>query len=137
MLYYHVVNLIMRGGSTINERIKTLRKFLDLSQEEFGARLGVGKTAISRLEAGINNVTEQMTKLICREFNVDYIWFTTGKGEMFSESDDDTMELIDRIMTGENEFHKNLFKTFAKLDEEELLALEKIIDKFHYIKKAD
>lgn len=78
-----------------------------------------------------------MIKSICREFNVDYIWFTTGEGEMFADSDDDAMELIDRIMVGENEFHKNLFKTFAKFDEDDLKALEKMIDKFIETKKAD
>ncbi|WMJ88900.1 helix-turn-helix domain-containing protein [Anaerocolumna sp. MB42-C2] len=121
----------------MNERLKDLRKFLNLNQEDFGKRLGVGKTAISKLEKGENNLTDSMVKLICKEFNVDYIWLTTGKGEMFIEPDIDAMEIIDRIMTGENKFHKDLFKTFAHLDEEDLLALERIIDKFIEIKKAD
>ena len=90
---------------------------------------------MSRIENGVNNLTEQMTKSICREFGVDYIYLTTGDGEMFVESDDDIMESIDRIMMGENEFHKNLFKTFARLDEDELTALERIIDKFIEVKK--
>lgn len=121
----------------MKDRIKLLRIYLGLSQEEFGKKLGVGKSAISYLESGRSSLTEQMAKLICSQYNVDYIWLTTGKGEMFAESDIDTMELIDRIMTGENEFHKNLFKTFARLDEEDLLALEKIMDKFIESKKAD
>ena len=54
---------------------------------------------------------------------------------MFVENDDDIMESIDRIMIGENEFHKNLFKIFARLDENELAALESIIDKFIEMKK--
>ena len=73
----------------MNERIKVLRKSLGLTLEKFGARLGVGKTAISSIEHGVNNVTDQMVKSICREFNVDYIWLTTGEGEMFREIDPD------------------------------------------------
>lgn len=115
---------------TQGERVKEIRKTLQLTLEKFGAKLGVGKTAISKIEKGENNLTEQMTKSICREFNVDYMWLTTGEGEMFVETDDDALETIDRIMMGENEFHKNLFKTFARLDESELLALESILDKF-------
>lgn len=115
---------------TQGERVKEIRKTLHLTLEKFGAKLGVGKTAISKIEKGENNLTEQMTKSICREFNVDYMWLTTGEGEMFVETDDDALETIDRIMMGENEFHKNLFKTFARLDESELLALESILDKF-------
>lgn len=78
----------------MNERIKELRKALGLTLEKFGARLGVGKTAISSIEHGVNNVTEQMIKSICREFNVDYIWLTTGEGEMFRQTDPDDEILI-------------------------------------------
>lgn len=122
---------------TQNERVKEIRKTLGLTLEKFGERVGVTKQTMSRIENGVNNLTEQMTKSICREFGVDYIYLTTGEGEMFVENDDDIMESIDRIMMGENEFHKNLFKTFARLDEEELVALERIIDKFIEIKEKD
>lgn len=120
---------------TQGERIKEIRKTLGLTSEKFGDRLGVGKTAISGIETGRRNLTEQMTKSICREFGVNYSWLTDGDGEMFLESDDDIIETIDRIMVGENEFHKNLFKTFARLDEDELLALEHVIDKFIEVSK--
>lgn len=115
---------------TQGERVKNLRKTLSLTLEKFGQRIGVGKSTISDIENGRRALSEHMTKSICREFGVDYIWLTTGEGEMFVDSDDDIMESIDRIMSGENEFHKNLFKTFARLDENELSALETIIDKF-------
>lgn len=120
---------------TQNERVKEIRKSLGLTLEKFGERVGVTKQTMSRIENGVNNLTEQMAKSICREFGVDYIYLTTGDGEMFVESDDDIMESIDRIMMGENEFHKNLFKTFARLDEDELTALERIIDKFIEVEK--
>lgn len=119
----------------MNERLKKLRKTLKLSQDAFGERIGMSGGGISLLEMGKRNITEQNVKSICREFNVDYIWLTTGEGEMFIDSDDDIMESIDRIMSGENEFHKNLFKTFARLDENELSALETVIDKFIEVRK--
>ena len=69
----------------MNERIKELRKTLDLTMEKFGARLGVKRNTVSQWESGTNSVTDQVIKSICREFNVDYIWLTTGEGEMFVE----------------------------------------------------
>ena len=69
---------------TQGERVRDLRKFLGLTLEKFGKTLGVGKTAISKIEKGENNLTEQMTLSICREFRVDYFWLTEGKGEMFA-----------------------------------------------------
>lgn len=70
---------------TQGERINILRKELGLTLEKFGERLGVTKAAVSRIENGVTNLTEQMAKSICRTFNVDYFWLTEGTGEMFEK----------------------------------------------------
>ena len=114
---------------TQGERIKEVRKSLGLTLEKFGNKLGVGKTAISKIEKGENNLTEQMTKSICREFSVDYIWLTTGEAEMFVETDDDFIERIDRIMAGEDEARKNLFKFMLELSDEDIAALDRLMKK--------
>lgn len=49
----------------MKERVKELRKELKLTMEKFGERLGVGKTAISKIEKGENSLTDQMFKAIC------------------------------------------------------------------------
>lgn len=113
---------------TQGERVKEIRKALGLTLEKFGEPLGVGKTAISNIEKGNRNLTEQMTKSICREFGVDYMWLTTGDGEMFVESDDDFMEKIDRIMAGENDARKNMIKTLLNASDADIEALDNLID---------
>ena len=50
-----------------SERLRQLRKDLGMSQEEFGRRIGVSNTAISKLEKNERNLTEQTAKSICRE----------------------------------------------------------------------
>lgn len=70
----------------MNERLKLLRKTLQLSQDDFGKRLRVSNTAISKLEKGERNLTEQMILSICREFNVNEEWLRNGTGERFKES---------------------------------------------------
>lgn len=67
------------------ERIKQIRKSLDLTLEKFGEKLGVGKGAISALENGKRNLTDQMAKAICREYNVNYDYLIYEEGDMFSE----------------------------------------------------
>lgn len=68
----------------MNERVKELRKTLGLTLDKFGERLGVTKQTVSRIENGINNVTDQMFKSICREFNVREEWLRTGELPMFN-----------------------------------------------------
>lgn len=114
---------------TQGERIREVRNALGLTLEKFGDRLGVTKVAISNLEKGNRNLTEQMAKAICREFNVDYMWLTTGDGEMFIDTDDDFIERIDRIMAGEDEARKNLFKFMLELSDEDIAALDRLMKK--------
>ena len=105
----------------MNERFRALRAELQLTQQEFADRLHVNRANIAGYETGKRSPSDAVVTLIC---------LRDGSGEMFRESDQDIMDMIDRVMAGENEFHKNLFKTFALLDERELNALERIIDKF-------
>lgn len=70
----------------MKERLKELRKQLGLTMEEFGNNLGVRKTTISSLENGVNNITNQMAKLICTTYNVNEEWLKTGNGDMFIET---------------------------------------------------
>lgn len=117
----------------MNTRIKQLRKELKLTQDEFGSRIGITGSAISKLESGASGITEQLLKSICKEFNVDYIWLTTGQGEMLVKQSCEDMAVIDRIMdtilNNESEFAKNVFKMFSKYSLEDWKALEQVIRK--------
>lgn len=120
---------------TSNERVRLIRKSLNLTMDKFGYRLGVGKTAISGIETGRNSLTDQMAKSICREFNVDYIWLTTGDGEMFIDNDDDFIERINFIMSDENDARKNLIMTLLHAPDSDIESLNSLID--YYISLRD
>lgn len=72
----------------INERINSLRKILHLSQEEFGKKIGMKKSAVSKIEKGINNMSDASIMLLCHEFNVNEEWLRDGRGEMFRKPTD-------------------------------------------------
>lgn len=113
---------------TQNERVKEVRKTLGLTLEKFGDRLGIKKAAVSKIEKGENSLTDANIKAICREFSVDYMWLTTGEGEMFVETDDDFFERIDRIMAGENETRKNMIKTLLYASDDDIKAFDRLVD---------
>lgn len=115
----------------MNERIKELRKSLNLTLEKFGDRLGVTKVTVSRLENGERNVTDQMFKSICREFNVSENWLRTGKGEMYVPvtRNQEIIEFTNRIMADEEEsFRKRFVTAISKASPEFWDELEKIVD---------
>lgn len=106
----------------MNTRIKQLRKTLNLTMEEFGKRLGVTRTAISNIESGNRNVTEQMFKSVCREFKVTEDWLRTGEGEMFVSlpEEDEFAAYVEDLLAddGENELYniiKAVMKTYQEL----------------------
>ena len=68
---------------TTAERLRTLRKELNLSQPKFGEKLGVSKSVIVNLELNRVELKEMMLNLICKTFNVNPLWLTEGQGEMF------------------------------------------------------
>lgn len=114
----------------MNQRIKEVRRSLGLSQEEFGRRLGITKSAVSRIESSSNGASGQTVKSICREFSIDYAWLTTGQGEMFVENDDQITKLIDTVLAGENEFARAIFRGFAQFSAEDWQQLHGLIKKF-------
>ena len=80
----------------MNERIKLLRTILGLSGEKFGERIGLSKFAISNIETGKNNLTEQTIISLCREYNVNEEWLRTGNGEMFIETKESFLNNISK-----------------------------------------
>lgn len=115
----------------MNERIKELRKVLGLTLEKFGERLGVGKSVLSQIENGRANLTNQMFKSICREFNVNPEWLKDGIGEMFiaQTRNQEIVEFANRIMSDEDEsFRKRFVTALAKARPEFWDELELFLD---------
>ena len=122
---------------TQGERVRKIRKSLGLTLEKFGKKLGIGKTAISKIEHEQCSLTDANIKLICREFSVDYIWLTTGDGEMFVDSDDDFIEKINRIMIGENDARKSMIKTLVNASDDDIQVLCRLIDSYNSLSGND
>lgn len=123
---------------TENDRIHMLRKELNLTLTEFSNKLGITHAALSNIENGKRNVTEQMHKSICREFRVDPIWLSTGEGDMFIEESIDLIEMLDKLLHNENKLANTLLKMFAQYSLKDWKDLERIVNKSaKYIKQLE
>lgn len=112
----------------MNERIRKLRKHLDLTQREFAEKIGVKQNTVAQYEMGRNVPIDSVISLICREFNVNEEWLRNGTGEMFIELDkeDLLMEWAGRVLGSEStSFKKKFVKMLMSLSEEEWEFLER------------
>lgn len=78
----------------MDKRIKKLRRTLDLTQQEFGDRIGVKRNTIATYEGGRSAPIDSVISLICREFNVNEEWLRTGTGEMFKASPTEVLDAL-------------------------------------------
>jgi len=112
----------------MNERLKKLRKTLDLTQQKFGERIGVKGNTIAQYELGRNEPIDAVINLICREFNVNEEWLRTGTGDMFLPVDRnaDIAKLTKMLLDEESDSFKNRFiSMLANLTTEEWEFLER------------
>ncbi len=103
----------------MNEKVKELRKALGLTLEKFGEKLGVGKNAISRIETGKSNLTDQMLKAICNVNwdgrHVNEEWFHDNSKEMFkTDPGNELKALAEKYQMSDMEYA--FLKEFFKLD---------------------
>lgn len=115
----------------MNERLKKLRKTLDMTQQEFASRLGVKRNTVGQWECGINPLTEQTICSICREFDVNEHWLRTGEGEMFIEltKEEEIATFIGEVLRDEDDsFKKRLISGLAALDETGWEVLENFLN---------
>ena len=125
---------------TINERIKFLRKSLDLTIEKFGNALGVTRAAISNIENGNRGVTEQMFKAICREFDVREEWLRDGIEPMqneLSRSEELAIFFADVLKDEDDSFRKRFINALAKLDVSDWEVAERFCNSLLEQKKDD
>lgn len=128
------------GTEMLGSRIKDVRKALDLSQDEFGRRLGVTRGAITNLEFNKTEPKPLFIDLLCRQFNINEDWLRTGQGNMFIKlsRDEEIASFMGDVMKGEPDFRRRLIGVLSRLNVEEWELLEKVaLDFVEEMKNAD
>ena len=111
----------------MHERLKKLRKALNLTQQEFADKISISRGALAVYEIGRNEPIDAVIALICREFNVIEEWLRAGEGEMFAQrtKEDELSAAVERLLSGESaEFKSRLVRVLASLDEKYWVILE-------------
>lgn len=118
----------------IGDRIKKVRKALNLTLEEFGKQMGFARSTLSNIENNVKNVTERMINTICSKYNVNEVWLRTGEGgddNMFTKIDPDDRFSINlgKLSVTENKLAQNMINAIAEADPEKLAYIEEFMKK--------
>lgn len=116
---------------TIGERIKKVRRSVDLTQQKFGERLGIKPNSVSLIESGDRNPSDQVILAICREFNIREEWLRNGGGDMFIQvtRDERIAAWVGETLSTESDtFQKRFISMLSKLSESDWEVLERMVE---------
>jgi transcriptional regulator with XRE-family HTH domain len=105
----------------MKERLKELRKELGLSQRVFCQALGLNQTTYASFETGERQIKEAYIKLICKVYNVNEEWLTTGTGKMFlpkfASSTIELLEIYDSLIPPLQDYLLQQIRELKKLQD--------------------
>ena len=128
-----------RGETKLNERLKKLRKTLDLTQQEFADKVGTPRVNIGGYETGRRKPSDAVISLICKtnfppKGKVNENWLRTGEGgddNMFIEAprDEQISNFVGELLKGEEDsFKRRFISMLAALDESDWESLKKMVE---------
>lgn len=128
-----------RGETKLNERLKKLRKTLDMTQQEFADKVGTPRDNIGGYETGRRKPSDAVISLICKtdfplKGKVNEKWLRTGEGgddNMFVEAprDEQISDFVGKLLESEEDsFKKRFISMLTALDESDWESLKKIVE---------
>lgn len=117
---------------TIGERVKELRKQVNLTQQAFADRLNLKRNTVGSYEVNVVEPSDRTISDICREFNVNETWLRTGEGEMFNQitrSEKIAAFLGDITENDGDDFKRRFVEMLAELEPEDWKLLERMAEK--------
>ena len=112
----------------MNQRLKQLRKKLNLTQMEFANKIGSSQNMLSGYEIGRCKPSSPVINNICKTFGVSERWLRTGEGEMFvvNAADEEIAMYVNSVLHDEPEsIRRRFISALASLSDDDLRAVER------------
>lgn len=129
---------MLKGGISMQDRIKAVRKSAGLTQIEFGQRIGATRAMITSYERGVVTPSDTILKLIAKEFHVSYDWLKTGEHRTEGlQMNEFTFSRIAETYRSLPERLKTLADALAEMDPEWYQALDKAMENAERRRKGE
>ena len=100
----------------MNQRVKELRKALDMTQVSFSQVIALSSGYLAGIETEKRRVNNRLIKLICSSFKANEQWLRTGEGSMFTEDDSEQyIKLVGLFKELNRHYRDYVFKEIALL----------------------
>lgn len=135
-LCFHIwYSHIYKEDFNMNTRIKEIRTALDLTLEKFCKPLGISRSAMSNIENGNRNVTQQLCKSICHvNWNgklVNEEWLRTGNGPMFLELPEENKYFKAATQLSNDPLIVSIITGYYQLDIRDRLKIKNLIKQLY------
>jgi transcriptional regulator with XRE-family HTH domain len=117
----------------MNNRLKTIRSELNLSQARFAEEMHVTRDVIANYESGRVEPTDLFISTLCEKYNIAELWLRTGEGEMHPAR---TREVEIAEMTAkyfkaeDDDFRFQLARILNETEDDEIEILYKVAKKW-------
>lgn len=125
----------------INERIKQIRKYLKLSQPDFGKRLGVSRDVIANIDRDAVEPKMIFLEHLCQVYKVNPDWLLHGEGEMFMDSPEDKAEdelsafFADVMLDKKPDACTDLLRVLSRVKDDEWEILGSLVEQYADLRK--
>ncbi len=110
----------------LNERISYIIESLGMKKTAFAERLNVSQAFVSQLCSGAKQPSERTLLDICREFRINYLWLTEGKGDMFTSTPQSVVdELAEDFKL--DDIDKKIIEKYLELSDEQRKVIKEYI----------
>lgn len=116
------------------KRLKEVREYLGLNQEEFALKIGTTRSSVANMEVGRVKVSEKTISSVCIAFGINREWLSKGIGSMFKDIsiEEEIARACGRLNASDDSIFKVLFLAFSRMPQEYWDTLgneiEKLID---------
>ncbi|MFZ0946134.1 MAG: helix-turn-helix transcriptional regulator [Syntrophobacteraceae bacterium] len=107
--------------SEVGERIRKLRRELDLTQQSFAKVMSISRSHIANLETGGSEPSDHLLSLMCTRFGISFDWLKHGQGDSLLRPDlDATQQGLLRLFLARAPFRLTLgqLQAFSKFYDE-------------------
>jgi len=106
-----VYNVEEKKYNEINQRVKELRKALNMTQVSFSQVIALSSGYLAGIETEKRRVNNRLIKLICSSFKVNETWLRSGNGDMFAEEDNEQyIKLVGLFKELNSKYRDYIFK---------------------------